>query len=310
MAGPEATRRVEFISTAMMPASEVLPSPGGPAKQYVFARLAAPLGGVQEDRELLLQLRLADELRQDFAAQRTVELLLAGSDQRVGQAVGLLHAHTRPASAARTRSEVGRSASTLRRESSASATDMPSPTRASRAAVWSSTPTAGSSSRDDRADLVLEVDHQALGGLSADSRDARKQRVVSDRDGSPDLVGRVARDDRQGGLGTDPRDAQQQLEQLALGGARKPEQLERVFTHVQMRYQRDLGPVGVERQPTGTRGGTQQVPHACHVQHDKPAVDAGHPAAQLGDHRRAPANVARDRATRAWQTAAASASAA
>ena len=135
MAGPEATRSVRAHLDRDDAGQRRLAEARRAGEEHVLARLAAGLGGLQKDRELLLQLRLADELVQAMRAQRAVELLLAGGDQCVGQAMGGVDAHTRPASAARTRSEVGSSASTLRSESSASATDIPSPTSASRAAV-------------------------------------------------------------------------------------------------------------------------------------------------------------------------------
>ena len=46
----------------MMPASVVLPRPGGPGDEHVVERLAAVLGRLHEDLELLLGRSLADEL--------------------------------------------------------------------------------------------------------------------------------------------------------------------------------------------------------------------------------------------------------
>ena len=48
----------------MMPASVVLPSPGGPGEQQVVGRLAPPAGGLEHDVEVVLELGLADELGQ------------------------------------------------------------------------------------------------------------------------------------------------------------------------------------------------------------------------------------------------------
>src|SRR5213078_3190831 len=50
-------------------------------EQHVVQRLAAALGGVDEDLELLLDARLADELRQAPGAERLIELVLR-SDAR------------------------------------------------------------------------------------------------------------------------------------------------------------------------------------------------------------------------------------
>ncbi len=57
-------------------ASEVLPSPGGPGEQHVVERLAAALGGLDEDRQLRGDLLLVDEVAQGRRAQRAVEVLV------------------------------------------------------------------------------------------------------------------------------------------------------------------------------------------------------------------------------------------
>ena len=135
-----------------------------------------------------------------------------------------LGAHAVPASASRIRSSTGSSSSTSRSAASASPPTCPArPARRARRCGRPAGTTAGRllGERGQRADLVLEVDHDALGGLPADPGDAREQRVVGRRDRPPDLVGRVAGHDRQRGLGADAGHAQQQLEQLPLVGARR-----------------------------------------------------------------------------------------
>jgi hypothetical protein len=61
-----------------------LPEAGRAGQEDVLARLTAAAGRLQEDAQLFLDLRLADELGQGARAQRPVEVLLAGRDQRVG----------------------------------------------------------------------------------------------------------------------------------------------------------------------------------------------------------------------------------
>ena len=63
-------------SAAMMCASEVLPSPGGPDEQHVVERLAAALRGLDEHRELVRHRVLGDELVQPGRAQRAVEVVV------------------------------------------------------------------------------------------------------------------------------------------------------------------------------------------------------------------------------------------
>ena len=87
----------------MICASVVLPRPGRAGEQDVVERVAARDGGLDRDRELLLQRRLADEVLEAARPQRAVELELvldalrasgcaggssgAGRAQRVGDEV-------------------------------------------------------------------------------------------------------------------------------------------------------------------------------------------------------------------------------
>ena len=72
-----------------MCASEVLPSPGGPGEQHVVERLAAALGGLDEDRELRGDLLLVDEVAQGRRAQRAVEVLVDRHLRRSHQGAGI-----------------------------------------------------------------------------------------------------------------------------------------------------------------------------------------------------------------------------
>ena len=108
--------------------------------------------------------------------------------------------------------------------------------------------------------------------------------MVAGRDGPPDLVGRVARHDRERRLGPDPGDAEQELEQRPLGGGGEAVELERVLAHVQVRVDRDLAAVGVARPPHRRRGGGDEVADAAHVEHDRAGTGRGDAAAERGDH--------------------------
>ena len=75
-------------SAAMMWASEVLPSPGGPDEQDVVERLVAALRGLDEDLELGRDLRLGDEVAETARAQRAVELLVGCRDPDLRHRLG------------------------------------------------------------------------------------------------------------------------------------------------------------------------------------------------------------------------------
>ena len=86
-AGPATVRRPTPSSSRMICASVVLPSPGGPGEEHVVERLAAPLGGVERDPELLLDPLLADEVVEPARAQRALDLLVLGVQHRGRDAV-------------------------------------------------------------------------------------------------------------------------------------------------------------------------------------------------------------------------------
>ena len=82
-AGPEVIRRPTPISAATMPARVVLPRPGRAREQQVVDGLAAPPGRLEDDREVLLELGLADELGQRAGPQAD----LLGHLDRVGDRI-------------------------------------------------------------------------------------------------------------------------------------------------------------------------------------------------------------------------------
>ena len=91
-AGPLVMRRPTSISAATIPDRVVLPSPGGPAKSRWSAAWPRPRGG-EQDLEVLLQPRLADELVE--AARPEAGLL--GRLDRVGRLAQQLVSHRRAA---------------------------------------------------------------------------------------------------------------------------------------------------------------------------------------------------------------------
>src|SRR5262249_50775252 len=105
------------------------PEPGRPREQQVVERLAARLRRVERDRELFLDALLADEVGERCRAQRPLELLLAPVLHDRGDEL----AHAAFLNAWRTCSSIGSDSSTPCSARSASITDQPSSTRASRA---------------------------------------------------------------------------------------------------------------------------------------------------------------------------------
>ena len=92
-------------------------------------------------------------------------------------------------------------------------------------------------------DLLLQLEHDPLGGPLPDPGDGLEPRVILERDRSPQLRRRRAGDDRERNLGPDPADGEQLDEELALAGIDEPVELQRVLAHVQERLDRDLSPV-------------------------------------------------------------------
>ena len=77
-----------------MPASVVLPSPGGPANSRWSAAWPAPAGRLEDDREVLLQLALADELVERAGPQAGLDATSSTSPAAPGRATR--HARLRP----------------------------------------------------------------------------------------------------------------------------------------------------------------------------------------------------------------------
>ena len=94
-AGPEVMRSPTPISPATMPAREVFPSPGGPANKQVVDRLAAPARRLEDDLEVLGELRLTQELVEAPRAQADLVGQVGGVDDRVDRPVAGLRRRRR-----------------------------------------------------------------------------------------------------------------------------------------------------------------------------------------------------------------------
>ena len=133
-----------------------------------------------------------------------------------------------------------------------------------------------------RAELLLQLQHDALRGLLADPGDRLEAGRVVERDRAPQVARRRARDDRERDLRPDARDREQVLEQLALGGLAEAVELERVLAHVQVGVERDLSPA--LGQARGRRGHGQRVADAADVEHDPLAGTRDGSSPQARDH--------------------------
>ena len=129
----------------MICASEVLPSPGGPASRTWSSASPRPLRRVERDPELLLDALLADELGERAGPERAARAPPRRRRRRRARATRLAHAAL--FSAERTCSSTGSDSSTSASARSASSSDQPSSTSASRA----SEPAAGGGRGERRA---------------------------------------------------------------------------------------------------------------------------------------------------------------
>ena len=106
-AGPATVRMPTPSSSRTICASVVLPRPGRADEQDVVERLAARLGGVERDRELLLDALLADEVVEPARPERDARVLLVRREDGGGGD----RTHAACLSASRTRSSAGSSGS-------------------------------------------------------------------------------------------------------------------------------------------------------------------------------------------------------
>ena len=241
-----------------------LAEPGRPREQDVVERLAARLRRVERDRELLLDALLADEVGERLRAAASGRAPPRAVVQRRREE---LLAHAACLSAARTCSSTGSSSSTSASARSASTSDQPSSTSASRASSEPPSPAARDSRRRRRSSPSARARRAArsCGRCRGSPRSAR----VLAHDRAAQLLGRRAGDDRERDLRPDARDAEQQLEQLALVGGREAVELERVLAHVQVRLDRRLladarvAPAASRRRGSRRRRRRRRCPRRC-----------------------------------------------
>ena len=231
--GPAICRMPTPSSLRTICASDVLPRPGGPASSTWSSASPRAFAASSAISSCSFTRVLADEVVELARAQRPLDLFLGLREHRRQE----LAAHAAARSASRTCSSTGSASSTVARARSASSSDQPRLTSASRASVC--VVRVRCEGVGD-AQLLLQVEHDPLGGLEPDPWDRLEPLHVVARDRTAQLGRCRAGDDRQCNLRPDARDAEQQLEQLALLGRREPVELERVLAHDRVDLDRDL----------------------------------------------------------------------
>ena len=185
--------------------------------------------------------------------------------------------HAAARSASRTCCSTGSASSIVASARSASRSDQPRFTSASRASVASF---ASATSAVGGAELLLQLEHHSLRGLQAYALDRLEPFHVVARDRAAQFGRRRARDDGERDLGTDAGDAEQQLEQLTLVGCREPVQLQRVLADDRVNLDRDLAAA----EPLRRRRGMDEVADAVDVDDQAASGPPRDPASQARDH--------------------------
>jgi hypothetical protein len=142
----------------------------------------------------------------------------------------------------------------------------------------------------ERRDLLLQLEHDSLGGLLSDTGDRLEEVGVLPDDRALELPGGVAGDDREGHLGPDAADRQKLLEELALARFREAVEVEGVVAHVQVGLEHDL--LGAVRKANRARSREESVADSTDVHNQPLGVEGDGPAANARNHRAAPARTA------------------
>ncbi len=143
---------------------------------------------------------------------------------------------------------------------------------------------AGRDCRDLRArKTILELEHDPLGRFLADAGDPGEARDVAMLDRAHQLDRLDPREHRERELRPDPADANQALEQLLLQQRGEPVQRDRIFAHVRVNPQRDIG-IGIAKTVERRERHEDVVADAVDVHDDAVRMFFEDAAAEMGDH--------------------------
>ena len=266
-----------------------------PGKQHVVEGLAAALCRLDEDRELLGDLLLVDEVGQGRRAQRAVELLVTaagagvvdadlgvvgrqrvgsgGADPRAVDLGKLAHAVDLASPARRSASAISSSGSSLS-ASPSSCLGLGGRIAEVDEAVAGQRPRVAAllgAGRDRLlelpGDLLAQLDDDPLGGPLADSRHGLKALRVAGGDRPQQLARGAAAEHRDRHLGADPADRDQLPEEVALLLGGEPVQRQRVVAGDQLRVQESL-PAGSRNRLQGLGGDREPVADPTGVDDD------------------------------------------
>ena len=186
--------------------------------------------------ELLLDALLADELVERPRAERAIELVLAPACS-----AGARNCSVTPPSAPGGRAPRAEPPDRCR---PAPAPPRRASSRARRARRAPRDRARPSGTTCSSAELLLQLEHDALRGLLPDSGNRQEARGVAEDDRAPQLRRRASpRRSSSATFGPTPGHGQELLEELPLGRLGEPVELEDVLAHVEIRVERDLAPV-------------------------------------------------------------------
>ena len=222
-AGPATWRMPTPSSLRTICASEVLPSPGGPASRTWSS--ASPRAFAASSAIASCSLTRSCPTKSSSVRGRSDRSSSSSPPSSSDRREELL-AHAAFLRAARTCSSTGSDSSTSASARSASISVQPSSTSASRA---SERRLAGTAAVDVATSFSFSSSTTRCAVLQADPGIAWKRVDVVARDRAAQLGRRRAGDDRERDLRADAGDAEQQLEQLALVGGREAVELQRVL---------------------------------------------------------------------------------
>ena len=178
-AGPATVRRPTPSSSRTICASVVFPSPGGPASEHVVERLFPLLGGVERDPQLLLDALLPDEVLEPARPERPLDLLVLRTQSAArgtGSCCGPAQRDPHPLLGGQLGIDLGQRALGVDERVAELDERVTGDEMAGRVRD-------GCERRlERRAELLLELQHDAFRRLLADPGDRLEARVVAERD--------------------------------------------------------------------------------------------------------------------------------
>ena len=278
-AGPAIVRMPTPSSSRTMYARLVLPRPGGPASSTWSSASPRAFAAVERDLELLLDALLADELVEPARAEADVELPPRPRSSTGATNELMLPSAGPAAHAPRASRRIGLARARARRRRSSSRARRAR--RARRRGRRCRAPATGAIAVTR--ELLLQLEHDALGRLLADAGDRLEADGVLAHDRAAQLVGRRAGDDRERHLRADAVHAQELHEELALGALGEAVELHDVSSRT-CRYVSTIDLLGAVGLAQRARRRRDEVADAADVEDEALRRRRDRLAAQARDH--------------------------